>query len=157
MSHYKIIFAGPVGAGFAVQQRRVFDGLEEFVHGVHLLDLGRGARIQLDVVERDAELLAGLALQRVELRGDGVAERDWAGAQLGVVLGPGAFGRLGPVRRHTNLLVSDTGSRASHHRSAVDAQDLPGDETGLIRTQEPDRGSDVLGCGLIGHPPIPSP
>jgi hypothetical protein len=68
--------AGPVGAGLAVQQRRVFDGLEELVHGVHLLDLGRRARVQLDVVERDAELLAGFLLQGVGAVAVGAAQVD---------------------------------------------------------------------------------
>src|SRR5262249_53101855 len=40
-----------------------------------------------------------LALEVVELRGDGVLVRDRRGAELGVVLGPAALGRLGEAPR----------------------------------------------------------
>lgn len=61
-------------------------------------------------------------------------------AQIRVVLGPGSFGRRGPAYCHLNLLALPAIRQhgRSHHRSAVDAEGLAGDESGLIGAQEPD-------------------
>ena len=57
--------SGAVGTGLAVHQRRVLDALEELAHHAYLGHLGRIARVQLDAVQHDAELLADLALEEV--------------------------------------------------------------------------------------------
>ena len=76
----------------------------------------------------------GLAFEFVELRRGRVAERDRPGPEFRVVLRPAALRRLRPLS-HANLPVLIANScrkKSSHHRSAVDAQCLAGDEARLL-------------------------